>query len=49
MVRSDELAVYEQKQKQLAEKNILMAANLISSVIEENFNEGTIIECKFFG
>lgn len=40
VIRTDELAIYEQRQKSLAEKNILMASNLISGVIEENFNDG---------
>lgn len=40
MIRTDELAIFEQRQKQLAEKNIMMAANLISKVIEESFNDG---------
>lgn len=40
MVKNDELNYYEQKLKSLAEKNILMAANLISGVIEDNFNDG---------
>ncbi|XP_063706628.1 intraflagellar transport protein 88 homolog [Culicoides brevitarsis] len=40
IIRTDELAIYEQRQKSLAEKSILMASNLISGVIEENFNDG---------
>lgn len=40
MIKNDELNYYEQKLKSLAEKNILMAANLISGVIEDNFNDG---------
>lgn len=39
-IRNDSFFVVETKQRQLAKKNILMAANLIASVIEENFNEG---------
>lgn len=39
-IKSDSFFQLESKQKQLAKKNILMAANLIASVIEENFNEG---------
>lgn len=39
-IKSDSFFVYESKQKQLAKKNILMAANLIASMIEENFNDG---------
>lgn len=39
-IRSDELHTAEMNRKQLAEKNILMSANLISAVIEENFNDG---------
>lgn len=39
-IKSDELWQWDTKRKQLAEKNILMSANLISGVIEENFNEG---------
>lgn len=42
VIRTDELAIYEQRQKSLAEKSILMASNLISGVIEENFNDGKI-------
>lgn len=38
--KTDELAAFDAKRKSLAEKNILMSANLISSVIEENFNDG---------
>lgn len=40
VLKSDELFSYENSQKHLAEKSILMSANLISGVIEENFNEG---------
>lgn len=40
VIRSDELHTAEMHRKQLAEKNILMSANLISAVIEENFNDG---------
>lgn len=39
-MKNDKLALYENRQKHLAKKNILMAANLISTVIEENFNDG---------
>lgn len=39
-IKSDELYVLESQRKHLAEKSILMSANLISAVIEENFNEG---------
>lgn len=38
--KRDELYVYENKIRKLAEKNILMAANLIASLIEDDFNEG---------
>lgn len=38
--KTDELAVFDNQRKSLAEKNILMSANLISAVIEENFNDG---------
>lgn len=38
--KRDELYLYEKKTRQLAEKNILMAANLIASLIEDDFNEG---------
>lgn len=40
LIKSDSYFVLESKQKQLAKRNILMAANLIASIIEENFNEG---------
>lgn len=48
VIRTDELAIYEQRQKLLAERNIMMAANLISKVIEENFNDGEYLSrcCK---
>lgn len=39
-LKNDSLFVLENKQKSLAKKNILMSANLISSIIEENFNDG---------
>jgi intraflagellar transport protein 88 len=39
-IKSDELHHWEAKQKHLVEKNILMAANLISAVIESSFNDG---------
>lgn len=42
VIRTDELAIYEHRHKSLAEKCILMAANLISGVIEENFNDGAL-------
>lgn len=40
IVKKDELFVLENEKKKLAAKHILMSANLISGVIEENFNEG---------
>lgn len=40
IVKKDELFVMENEKKKLAAKHILMSANLISGVIEENFNEG---------
>lgn len=40
ILKTDELYVLETQRKHLAEKNILMSANLISAVIEDNFNEG---------
>ncbi|XP_055309394.1 intraflagellar transport protein 88 homolog [Sitodiplosis mosellana] len=39
-IKNDKLAIHENRQKHLAKKNILMSANLISSIIEENFNDG---------
>lgn len=38
--KTDELAAFDAHRKSVAEKNILMSANLISGVIEENFNDG---------
>ncbi|XP_053687048.1 intraflagellar transport protein 88 homolog [Sabethes cyaneus] len=40
MIKSDELHAYEQKIRQLAEKNILISANLISTIIDDYFNDG---------
>lgn len=39
-MKNDLFAMLENKQKILAKKNILMSANLISGIIEENFNDG---------
>lgn len=39
-MKSDSYAILENRQKTLAKKNILMSANLISNIIEENFNDG---------
>lgn len=38
--KRDELYLYEKKTRKLAAKNILMAANLIASLIEDDFNDG---------
>ncbi|XP_038121820.1 intraflagellar transport protein 88 homolog [Culex quinquefasciatus] len=40
MIKSDELHAYEQKIRHLAEKNILISANLISTIIDDYFNDG---------
>lgn len=40
LMKNDKFAAYENHQKHLAKKNVLMSANLISSIIEENFNDG---------
>lgn len=40
MIKSDEMHVYEQKIRHLAEKNILISANLISTIIDDYFNDG---------
>ncbi|XP_058465292.1 intraflagellar transport protein 88 homolog [Malaya genurostris] len=40
MIKSDELRAYEQKIRHLAEKNILISANLISTIIDDYFNDG---------
>lgn len=39
-IQSDELQKYEYKLKSQAQRSILLTVNLISSVIENNFNEG---------
>ncbi|XP_031625781.1 intraflagellar transport protein 88 homolog [Contarinia nasturtii] len=39
-MKNDKLAIYENRQKNLAKKNVLMTANLIAGIIEENFNDG---------
>ncbi|CRK98321.1 CLUMA_CG011683, isoform A [Clunio marinus] len=39
-IQSDELYKYEQKLKNQAQRSILVTVNLISSVIENNFNDG---------
>lgn len=39
-IKNDRFAVHENRQRLLAKKNVLMAANLISNIIEENFNDG---------
>ncbi|ETN65597.1 tetratricopeptide repeat protein 10, tpr10 [Anopheles darlingi] len=40
LIKSDELHNYERKLRQLAEKNILISANLISTIIDDYFNDG---------
>lgn len=40
LMKNDKFAIYENRQKHLAKKNILMAANLISGIIEDNSNDG---------
>ncbi|XP_041772593.1 intraflagellar transport protein 88 homolog [Anopheles merus] len=40
MIKSDELHSYERKLRHLAEKNILISANLISTIIDDYFNDG---------
>lgn len=39
-MKNDKYALFENHQKHLAKKNVLMSANLISNIIEENFNDG---------
>lgn len=40
LMKNDKFAIYENRQKHLAKKNVLMSANLISGIIEETFNDG---------
>lgn len=40
LMKGDKFAAHENRQRLLAKKNVLMAANLISNVIEESFNDG---------
>ncbi|XP_035906050.1 intraflagellar transport protein 88 homolog [Anopheles stephensi] len=40
LIKSDELHSYERKLRHLAEKNILISANLISTIIDDYFNDG---------